>query len=68
MSREGVEQFFKQYDRDSSGFLNKDELKEALTNGGEPLTDQEVDSLLQDFDKNNDGKISVDELIEALFS
>ena len=39
---------------------NKSELKKMMTSRGEPLTDEEVEDMLNGLDVNQDGKISID--------
>ena len=49
---------FKVFDKNDSGYLTADELRDALTKLGEKLTDEEVDDMLKDADMDEDGKIN----------
>ena len=55
---------FHSLDKDGSGKLSVDELREALTRpgGGAPLTDDEVRAIINEFDDNNDGELAYDEV------
>ena len=48
---------FKMFDKDGSGTISKDEIKEAL--GG--LDEKLVEESIRDVDQNNDGEISFEE-------
>ncbi|XP_060063082.1 uncharacterized protein LOC132543585 [Ylistrum balloti] len=48
---------FKVFDRDNSGKIDFEELRLALTNIGEKLTNDEVKEMLKDADSNGDGEI-----------
>jgi calmodulin len=57
--------YFKQYDADNSGFLDKDELKKILGASGHKFTEAEINDILKKADKNGDNKISFPEFLEA---
>jgi len=48
---------FKMFDKDGSGTISKDEIKEAL--GG--LDEKLVEEIIREVDQNNDGEISFEE-------
>ena len=52
---------FDEVDKDKSGYIEKNELKDALIKIGINPTVQEIDKFMQTFDKNKDEKISFDE-------
>lgn len=58
-------EFFKKYDADNSGFLDKNELKKILTESGHKFTEAETDEILKRADANKDNKISFEEFISA---
>jgi len=65
--RPAMEEAMKKYDVSKSGKLERDELKKYLTdlNGGNEVTDDEVDWVLQEADVCEDGAISTTELMKA---
>lgn len=48
---------FKIFDRDGSGSISANELKQAVTSLGEVLTDEEVNEMMRESDLNSDGKL-----------
>ena len=61
---------FKELDKDGSGFLSRDEIKNALKRLYEnidlKLSDQDIQHLLDQADKNKDGKISIEEFMSLI--
>ena len=53
-------QNFNLFDKDGSGFLDRNEVKVALESMGDQVTDDEVNGILQQGDVDRDGKISYD--------
>jgi Ca2+-binding EF-hand superfamily protein len=49
---------FKQYDRDNSGYLTLNELKQALAKAGYIFSDSEIARFIASVDSNFDGKLS----------
>jgi calmodulin len=56
---------FQVFDKDGSGYITADELRDFLTRMGEPLTDDEVDDLLRQADLDGDGQISYEEFVKS---
>lgn len=58
-----LEQAFKLFDADNSGFVTADEIRSLLTTAGgdEALTSAEVDELIKMADPDQDGRISFEE-------
>ncbi|XP_053323472.1 programmed cell death protein 6 isoform X2 [Spea bombifrons] len=54
---------FRTYDRDNSGMIDKNELKQALT--GYRLTDQFYDILIRKFDRQRRGQVAFDDFIQC---
>lgn len=48
---------FRVFDKDGSGTISSDELRNVLRSLGEDLTDQELDDMLKLADRNGDGQI-----------
>uniref|UniRef100_H3BH85 Troponin C, skeletal muscle n=1 Tax=Latimeria chalumnae TaxID=7897 RepID=H3BH85_LATCH len=59
-SEEELAQFFRVFDKNADGYIDRDELLEILQSSGEPVTDEEIDELMKEGDKNNDGKLDFD--------
>ena len=62
MEEERISEAFQSIDRDGSGYIDKDKLKEVL---GETCTAEQVDDIIKAADKNNDGRISYDEFFDV---
>jgi len=57
-NEENLYQTFKEFDKDESGYIDEDELKEALKKFGMGFTDDEVKTMITEVDVNSDGQIS----------
>lgn len=70
MSRYIYEETFKQYDKDSSGFIDRAELKALLEatfkKSGLTLSEEALDYHLKKFDSSNDNQISLDEFCDKM--
>lgn len=56
---------FRTYDRDNSGFIDKTELKQALTGFGYRLSDQFYNTLIEKFDRQRKGQVAFDDFIQC---
>ena len=56
---------FRTYDRDNSGMIDKNELKQALSGFGYRLSDQCHDILIRKFDRQGRGQIAFDDFIQG---
>ncbi|XP_033117615.1 programmed cell death protein 6-like [Anneissia japonica] len=56
---------FRSYDKDNSGSIDKNELKQALTNFGYRLSDRFYDILIRKFDRSGRGVIAFDDFIQC---
>ena len=54
---------FKTFDKDNSGFLEKDELQDMMSDMGRDGDLRALDGFLSYIDANGDGKISLEELL-----
>jgi calcium-dependent protein kinase len=52
---------FKSFDKDNSGFIDINELKDVSKELGRPLDAAELEECMKDLDQNKDGKISYEE-------
>jgi Ca2+-binding EF-hand superfamily protein len=56
-----IQREFTTFDRDSSGFIDLQELKEISRQLGQDLNEEELQTALRELDTNQDGKISLEE-------
>ncbi|EPY77720.1 programmed cell death protein 6-like protein [Camelus ferus] len=56
---------FRTYDRDNSGMIDRNELKQALSGFGYRLSDQFHDILIRKFDRQGRGQIAFDDFIQG---
>ena len=68
--KEVVEAIWSQYDKDKSGFLDRQEatrlLEDVFKQLNVPFTSTKADHVFKLIDANNDGKITKNELVGAL--
>ena len=50
---------FEYFDKDNSGYITSDEFLAAMSELGDPLTEQEVATFLKHFDVDSDGKVNL---------
>jgi calcyphosin len=62
----GAGVFFKRYDKNHNGTLERDEFTWALKEAGIVLTKTESDNLFKYFDKNNDNLITYQEFLRGV--
>lgn len=57
---------FKVFDKDGSGTISAEELKQVMKSLGENLTDAEIEDMIREADKDNDGTIDYEEFAQLL--
>lgn len=57
---------FKVFDKDGSGKISADELRQVMNNLGEKLSDEEVSEMIREADTNGDGEIDVKEFVKMM--
>ena len=67
--RKVAKEIFNRFDKDKSGFIEKDELRELLITVRKQLnlpilTEKEIEEGLKQLDNNNDGKLQFDEFLK----
>uniref|UniRef100_A0A1I7YZ24 Calmodulin n=1 Tax=Steinernema glaseri TaxID=37863 RepID=A0A1I7YZ24_9BILA len=60
---ENMRALFKQFDTNSDGFIQKDELRNVMIQMGQAPTDAEVDEMFEAADSNKDGNIDFNEFL-----
>ena len=60
LTNEKLQQAFKMFDKDGSGFISSDEIKEIL-GFGKTLSEEAVNDIIKQVDANGDGQISFEE-------
>ena len=56
------------FDADEKGFITVSDLRQAMINLGEKLTDNDVRQMIKEADINEDGHVSYDEFIKIVSS
>ena len=59
---------FNVFDKDKSGFICREELRQVMINLGESTTEEELDEMMNEADINKDGKVSFEEFEKIMFS
>ena len=66
-SNERLQAAFKMFDKDNSGSISADEIREVLSFGGtNPLSKEAIDAIVKQVDENGDGDISFEEFVEMM--
>ena len=58
--------WFKQYDKDGSGKIGRNELRQANRKFGWHFSDYEIDQMIWNVDKSGDGKINFKEFVKLI--
>ena len=65
MSNERLMQAFKMFDKDNSGTISADEIKEVL-GSDTSLSEQAITQIIKEVDENGDGEIQFDEFVHMM--
>ena len=65
---DGLREAFRVFDKDGNGLISAAELRYAMTNFGEKITEEEVEEMMKEADKDGDGFISYEELVVMMLS
>ncbi|CAG5128992.1 unnamed protein product, partial [Candidula unifasciata] len=59
---------FRVFDRDDNGYITAPELRHVMTSCGEPMTDDEVDKMIEEADVDEDGRVNYQEFVRMMAS
>ena len=59
---------FRLYDREGQGFITNDTLREIITELLAPLTEEEVEGILEELDEDGSGSMDFDEFCEMMMT
>ena len=66
-SQEKLRAAFKMFDKDGSGIISADEIREVLCFGGtNSLSEEQVDAIIKQVDENGDGEIQFEEFVAMM--
>ncbi|KAH7126119.1 complex of Cambr and Cam [Dactylonectria macrodidyma] len=57
---------FKTFDKDGSGTISRDEIRQVMLSLGENLTDDDINEMLQVADKDGNGTIDYNEFVQIM--
>ena len=60
--------FCRLYDREGQGFITTDTLRGLITELLAPLTDEEVEGILEELDEDGSGSMDFDEFCEMMMT
>jgi len=58
-SEDDIKEAFGLFDKDSDGFITKEEFAKALLSINEKLSEEEIEDIIKEADADGDGKISI---------
>ena len=66
-SKEKLKAAFNMFDKDGSGTISHDEIRQVFTfDGPNSMTKKEVDQIIKEVDVNGDGEIDFDEFVQMM--
>lgn len=63
---ENLKAAFRAFDKDCSGYITADELRQVMTSLGEQLTDEEIEEMIREADNDGDGQINYQEFVQMM--
>merc|ERR1719281_550895 len=59
---------FKVFDRDGNGFISAAELRHAMSNLGQKMSDEEVVEMIREADLDLDGQVNYEEFVKMMMA
>ena len=66
--KDEIREAFTVFDKDGTGFLSKEKVKELIEEIGIPLEDIEMKQMMESFRFNSEGKIGVEQFVKVVFN
>ena len=66
--KDEIREAFTVFDKDGTGFLSKEKVKELIEEIGIPLEDIEMKQMMESFRFNSEGKINVEQFVKVVFN
>lgn len=67
-NKDELKRVFATFDKNSDGFITKQELRDSLKNIGIVMADKDIDDMVKNVDTNGDGLIDLDEFCDSFAS
>ena len=65
---ENLRKAFLRFDKDGTGFISKDNVRDTMIEFDNPLTEEELNAIFHEVDLNNDGRITFREFRHLMVS
>ena len=66
--KDEIREAFTVFDKDGTGFLSKEKVKELIEELGIPLEEIEMKQMMESFRFNSEGKINVEQFVKVVFN
>lgn len=63
---EEIAKAFRMFDDDASGSITFKDVKRVIKELGEPITDEEVEQMIDEADRNGDGEVDLEEFARVM--
>ena len=63
---EDIREAFRMFDKDGDGVISTSELRDAMSDLGVDLTDEEVEKMIKAADSDGDGQVNYEEFIQMM--
>ena len=66
--KDEIREAFTVFDKEGTGFLSKEKVKELIEELGIPLEEIEMKQMMESFRFNSEGKINVEQFVKVVFN